>query len=133
MKLILDNPVYQGKLAYRRGATREKVKGTKNKYQLRKTDDFIMVDGQHEVIVSEETWGKAHAKRVKTGVKQPSKTEKIVYICYLVCFVVLYVEAQCIQINTHGQIRMAHTRKFIIMCVAETSWFVVEAVITRQC
>lgn len=75
VKLILDNPVYQGKLAYGR-RTREKVKGTKNDYQLVKSDDFILVDGQHEAIVPEEVWKKAHAKRVKTGVKQLSKTGK---------------------------------------------------------
>lgn len=72
IKLILDNPVYYGKIAYGR-RTKEKVKGTKNDYQMKRNDDYILTDGQHEGIVSEEVWEKAHAKRLRTGVKQPSK------------------------------------------------------------
>jgi len=75
VRLILDNPVYCGKIAYGR-RTREKVKGTKNDYHLVNTDDYILEDGQHEGIVSEELWNKVHAKRVATGVKQPSKVGK---------------------------------------------------------
>jgi len=72
VKLIIDNPVYCGKLAYGR-RVREKVKGTKNNYKLTRADDHILVDGQHEAIISEETWQRAHAKRAKTGVKNVSK------------------------------------------------------------
>ena len=72
IKLILDNPVYCGKIAYGR-RTKEKVKGTKNEYQMKRNEEYILSDGQHEGIVSEEMWEKAHAKRLRTGVKQPSK------------------------------------------------------------
>lgn len=75
VRLILDNPVYCGKIAYGR-RTREKVKGTKNDYHLVNTNDYILEDGQHEGIVSEELWNRVHAKRIATGVKQPSKTGK---------------------------------------------------------
>ena len=40
---------------------------------MKRNDDYILTDGQHEGIVSEEVWEKAHAKRLRTGVKQPSK------------------------------------------------------------
>lgn len=72
IKLILDNPVYCGKIAFGR-RTKEKVKGTKNEYHLKRTDDYILVDGQHEGIISSELWEKAHAKRLRTGIKKPSK------------------------------------------------------------
>lgn len=75
IRQILDNPVYCGKIAYGR-RTREKVKGTKNEYKQVHTDDYILEDGQHEGIVSEELWQKVHAKRKATGVKQPSKVGK---------------------------------------------------------
>ena len=75
IRLILDNPVYCGKIAYGR-RTREKVKGTKNEYKQIHTDDYILEDGQHEGIVSEELWQKVHAKRMATGIKQPSKIGK---------------------------------------------------------
>ena len=75
IRLILDNPVYCGKIAYGR-RTREKVKGTKNEYKQIHTDDYILEDGQHEGIVSEELWQKAHTKRMATGIKQPSKIGK---------------------------------------------------------
>lgn len=70
-----QNPVYCGKIAYGR-RTREKVKGTKNEYKQVHTDDYILEDGQHEGIVSEELWQKVHAKRKATGIKQPSKVGK---------------------------------------------------------
>ena len=76
VRQILDNPVYCGKIAYGR-RTREKVKGTKNEYKQVHAEDYILEDGQHEGIVSEELWQKVHAKRVATGIKQPSKTEQV--------------------------------------------------------
>lgn len=75
IRQILDNPVYCGKIAYGR-RTREKVKGTKNEYKQVHTDDYILEDGQHEGIVSEELWQKVHAKRLATGIKQPSRIGK---------------------------------------------------------
>ena len=69
------NPVYCGKIAYGR-RTREKVKGTKNEYKQVHAEDYILEDGQHEGIISEELWQKVHAKRMATGIKQPSKIGK---------------------------------------------------------
>lgn len=40
IKLILDNPVYCGKIAYGR-RTKEKVKGTKNDYQMKRNFDCV--------------------------------------------------------------------------------------------
>lgn len=67
VRLILDNPVYCGKIAYGRRA-REKVKGTKSEYHLVNTDDYILEEGQHEGIVSEDLWNKVHAKRIATDI-----------------------------------------------------------------
>jgi len=75
VRLILDNPVYCGKIAYGR-RTREKIKGTKCEYKQIHADEYILEDGQHEAIISEELWQKVHAKRVATGIKQPSKAGK---------------------------------------------------------
>lgn len=75
IKILLDNPVYFGKIAYGRRA-REKVKGTKADYKVVTKQDFCLVDGLHEGIVDEELWAKAHAKRQETGVKSESKYGK---------------------------------------------------------
>ena len=72
VKELIDNPVYCGKLAYGR-RIREKVKGTKNEYKQVRTDNYILVDGKHEAIVSIEDWNKAKVKREATGIKAPSK------------------------------------------------------------
>ncbi len=53
-----------------------KRKRHKNEYKQIHTDDYILEDGQHEGIVSEELWQKVHAKRMATGIKQPSKIGK---------------------------------------------------------
>lgn len=72
VRQILDNPVYCGKIAYGR-RTKEKVKGSKNDYRQVHTDDYILEEGQHESIVSEELWNKVRTKRSATGIKQASK------------------------------------------------------------
>lgn len=71
VKLILDNPVYMGKIAYGRRKT-EKIEGTRNEVHVVKQseDDYELYDGIHEAIVSEEIWYQAHAKRKLTGVKR---------------------------------------------------------------
>ena len=69
---ILDNPVYVGKIAYGR-RTMEKVDGKRNEYRQIKTDDYILVDGIHEAIISEEIWEMAKAKRKATGGKREKK------------------------------------------------------------
>ena len=56
-----ENPVYCGKIAYGRRRT-EKVHGTRNDYRLVEQDDYLLVDGLHEGIVSEELWHEAQVK-----------------------------------------------------------------------
>ncbi len=68
IKIILDNPVYCGKIAFgRRCMTR--VPGTRDQYRIEKKDDYILADGVHEAIVSEEIWDEAHRKRQKSSIK----------------------------------------------------------------
>ena len=58
---IIQNPVYCGKIAYGRRRT-EKVHGTRNDYHLVEKDDYILVDGCHEGIISEDDWQAAQVK-----------------------------------------------------------------------
>ena len=61
VRLILRNPVYCGKIAYGRRRT-EKVHGTRNDYHLVEQENYLLVDGLHEAIVSEEVWQAAQVK-----------------------------------------------------------------------
>ena len=61
IRLILKNPVYCGKIAYGRRKT-EKVRGTRNEYKLVEQDNYLLTDGLHEPIVSEEIWQAAQVK-----------------------------------------------------------------------
>lgn len=61
IRTILRNPVYCGKMSYGRRKT-EKVHGTRNEYRLVKQDEFILVEGQHAPLVSEELWQAAQVK-----------------------------------------------------------------------
>ena len=58
---ILKNPVYFGKIAFGRRRT-EKVKGTRNEYKLVEQESYLLVDGLHEGLVSEEIWQAAQVK-----------------------------------------------------------------------
>ncbi len=68
IRLILKNPVYCGKIAYGRRKT-EKVHGTRNEYRLVEQDNYILVDGLHEPIVSEKVWQAAQVKLIAQAKK----------------------------------------------------------------
>ena len=69
IRRILKNPVYCGKIAYGRRRT-EKVHGTRNDYRLVEQDDYLLVDGLHEGIVSEELWHEAQVKLLDSAVTE---------------------------------------------------------------
>ena len=61
IRSILRNPVYCGKIAFGRRKL-EKVHGTRNEYHQVPQDNYLLVDGLHEGIVSEELWNAAQVK-----------------------------------------------------------------------
>lgn len=68
IRKILKNPVYCGKVAYGRRRL-EKVHGTRNEYKQVEQDDYLLVDGLHEPIVSEEIWNEAQVKLLSQAKK----------------------------------------------------------------
>ena len=68
IRRIIKNPVYCGKIAYGRRKT-EKVHGTRNEYKLVEQDEYLVVDGLHEGIVSEELWNQAQVKMIAQAKK----------------------------------------------------------------
>lgn len=61
VRAILKNPVYCGKIAFGRRKL-EKIHGTRNEYHQVSQENYLLVDGLHEGIVSEELWNAAQVK-----------------------------------------------------------------------
>ncbi|HEU3501305.1 TPA: recombinase family protein [Streptococcus pneumoniae] len=61
IRKILKNPVYNGKIAFGR-RTLEKVHGTRNEYKQVEQDEYLISEGIHEAIVSDEVWQAAQVK-----------------------------------------------------------------------
>ncbi len=61
IRKIIKNPVYCGKIAYGRRKT-EKKQGTRNDYHLVEQENFLLANGVHQPIVSEELWQAAQVK-----------------------------------------------------------------------
>ena len=80
IRRILNNPVYNGKIAYGRRIT-EKVHGTRNEYRQVEQDDFLLVDGLHEALVPNDVWEAAQIKLVSQAKKykrvNQGKDEKV--------------------------------------------------------
>lgn len=68
IRMIINNPVYCGKIAYGRRKT-EKVHGTRNDYKQVKSDDYLLVDGIHEAIIDDELWEKTQTKIITQAKK----------------------------------------------------------------
>lgn len=68
IKSVLDNPVYNGKIAYGR-RKKEKINGTRNEYHIVKQKDYMIVEGIHEKIIDDDIWELAQRKRKQTGVR----------------------------------------------------------------
>lgn len=76
IRQIIKNPVYCGKIAYGRRRT-EKVIGTRNDYRLVDQDNYILVDGLHEALVSEDLWQKAQVKLLAQAKKYEHPTRSV--------------------------------------------------------
>ena len=72
IRKIIQNPVYCGKIAYGRRRT-EKVHGTRNDYRQVYKDDYLLVDGIHEALITEDIWEQAQIKVAA----QAKKYEKV--------------------------------------------------------
>ena len=71
IRQILDNPVYNGKIAYgRRKTIKDKNTG---KIKLEKSDHYIIAQGNHEALIDDELWNTVQEKRKS----QAKKYEKI--------------------------------------------------------
>lgn len=68
VKRVLDNPIYCGKLSYGRRKN-ERIPGSRNKYRTVKQDSYLLCDGIHKGIVSEEDWMLAQEKRRERGIR----------------------------------------------------------------
>ena len=79
IRAILKNPVYCGKIAFGRRKL-EKIHGTRNEYHQVPQENYLLVDGLHEGIVSEELWNAAQVKLLAQSIRyEPvnrSKTEQ---------------------------------------------------------
>ena len=67
IKGVIDNPVYNGKIAYGRRKA-EKINGTRNEYHTVKQKEYMLSDGIHAKIIDDDLWKKVCEKRKKTGV-----------------------------------------------------------------
>lgn len=87
IRAILKNPVYCGKIAFGRRKL-EKIHGTRNEYHQVPQENYLLVDGLHEGIVSEELWNAAQVKLLAQSKRyEPvnrSKTEQVHLLSALV-------------------------------------------------
>lgn len=75
---VIDNPVYKGCIAYGRRRTEKylekEVDGRKiYGYKPVPQDEYLLAEGEHQGIVSEELWNKAQARKSTVSARPPKK------------------------------------------------------------
>ena len=124
IRKIIANPVYCGKIAYGRRKI-EKVHGTRNDYRLVPQDNYLLVDGIHQAIVSVEDWNTGQAKLIAQAKKyEHINTGKI---CECICFQALsnvrYAARGCMATRASSTKRTApSTRTSITMAASIEGW-----------
>ena len=78
IKTILKNPIYNGSIAFGR-RKKVKVKGTRDEFSRIETDNYILGQGKHEAIISNELWNQAQAK-INSRNKKSGDAYKKVYL-----------------------------------------------------
>jgi DNA invertase Pin-like site-specific DNA recombinase len=73
---IINNPVYTGKICWqKKKSEKSKVAGKKRTVENQKKEDWIIVQGKHEALVSEEVFDKAHTIK-STRMISPSNAKR---------------------------------------------------------
>lgn len=108
IRSILRNPVYCGKIAFGRRKL-EKVHGTRNEYRQVPQDNYLLVDGLHEGIVSEELWNAAQVNcwHSPNGMNRSPATRPSRHTCCLRLSNALSAEPECTATNAPSAKRMA--------------------------
>ena len=63
---MINNHTYCGKIAYGKSKTVLK-EGSDDEYHRVETDDYMVHEGRHESIITEEVWESAQAKKKANG------------------------------------------------------------------
>jgi len=79
IKQILDNPMYIGKIRF------NQVEDWNEKRRRGKNEDFILADGEHEPIITQEQWDKVQNIRQKRSVKPSRSLEPYILSGLLKC------------------------------------------------
>lgn len=108
IKNIIDNPVYMGKIAYGRRQMKPK-KGSDNEYVPVRQKEYLLEDGIHEAIVSEETFELAKSRRKEESTPFPRKRSDKVNLLtgLLMCPV---CGRKMVATNSYGKVRKDGTR-----------------------
>lgn len=69
IKTILDNPIYIGKIRFNR------FQNWAEKHRKGMNEDYILVDGKHEPIITQEQWDRVQQIRKKRSIR-PSQSNK---------------------------------------------------------
>lgn len=79
IKQILDNPMYIGKIRF------NQVEDWNEKRRRGKNENFILADGEHEPIITQEQWDKVQNIRQKRSVKPSRSLEPYILSGLLKC------------------------------------------------
>ena len=116
IRAILKNPVYCGKIAFGRRKL-EKIHGTRNEYHQVPQENYLLVDGLHEGIVSEELWNAAQVKLLAQS-SQSTAAKRNRRTCYPPLSSAPFAVLECTATNAPKERKMAHPINLSLITVA---------------